>query len=473
MGLLSISGLISGLDTAALVDSLMELERQPVVRMQSEQILLQVRKEAWQAVNTALYGLHSASRSLRESSLYGQFAAHSSDESVVAVSVSATAGAGTYALNVTSLAKAHIVAGDYVGDIVAGADINTPLNLDGILTIKVGAAAGVDIAVGTGDSLRNIRDNINAAAGIGAEASIIDNRLVLTGQTTGMDAEITITSTDAVGGADNNALGQALGFLNAVGVLKNVLQTPTDAEFDLNGLQGITRSTNTISDVVEGVTFELKKVGVATVTVSPDHDRVVNAVNDFIAGYNAARQLMQQKTAIDVDGASGILHGDSSVNRILTTMRRIAGDRVACIPPGQYDSLSAIGITTVEWGAAEPDGTLILDEARLREVLASDPAAVENLFRLDGGGVARRMEDYLWSVVRTGGLIDGQEQGTERQVTRLERRIENMERRIEQRGMMLRRQFLAMERVLGQMTTQSDWLTQQMRLLPGVGDGSD
>jgi flagellar hook-associated protein 2 len=233
----------------------------------------------------------------------------------------------------------------------------------------------------------------------------------------------------------------------------------------------VERASNTVSDLVEGLTFTLKKEGAsATVSVKGDHERIIEKIKTFIKQYNAANELIRAKTEMNLEERSrGILYGEGSAVRIRSTMRSMVTGRVSGIE-GSLNSLAAIGITTVKWGELETEGNLTLDEDKLRELLAENPQAVAELFRGEDG-VARRLESYLWELTRASdGLIAVQRSSAERQIRSLNTQKESWERRLKQREAQLERQFLAMEKALGQMMSQGNWLEKQINYLSSLRD---
>ncbi|MGI6096700.1 MAG: flagellar filament capping protein FliD [Dethiobacteria bacterium] len=469
MAIMSVSGLVSGLDTRELITELMKLERRPLQRLETQQQLLQAKKEAWQEINTALYALRNTTASLRERSLYIQNSVSSTDEEAVTATATAAAEEREYRIEVSFMAQSHVIASDSAKMITADADAdqNTALNLTGTLMISVSPGEVLEIAVAEEDSLKSIAEKINSAEESAVSAALIDNRLVLEAKESGLENVISISST---GSGEENELAQALGFLAEDGELKNELQEARNACFSVNGLE-VERASNTVSDLVEGLTFTLKKEGAsATVSVKGDHERIIEKIKTFIKQYNAANELIRAKTEMNLEERSrGILYGEGSAVRIRSTMRSMVTGRVSGIE-GSLNSLAAIGITTVKWGELETEGNLTLDEDKLRELLAENPQAVAELFRGEDG-VARRLESYLWELTRASdGLIAVQRSSAERQIRSLNTQKESWERRLKQREAQLERQFLAMEKALGQMMSQGNWLEKQINYLSSLRD---
>ncbi|MEW5785215.1 MAG: flagellar filament capping protein FliD [Bacillota bacterium] len=373
MSLFSISGLASGIDTAQMIEQLMQLERQPITRLQSGKQDLQAKMDAWRDVNRRLYNLQSRAADLRYQSLYGQYRAVSGDSAVLTATATSAASAGTYRVEVITLAGAHSVAGYQAAAITGNGvdDSRSAIGLSGTLTI-----AGQAVTVADTDSLNDIRTKINTTADTGVTASVVDNRLILTRNETGA-AEMEIADSE---------LSRALGLYvetepGSEVYVMNTIREASNAVLRINNLE-IERASNTVKDALEGVTLNLLSVGsgAITLTVQPDFDRVIKAVEALVEQYNSTYQFIREKTAVNVENETkGILYGESNLNQVLFQLRRAVTAPVRGAA-GDYRGLADIGITTVKWGSAEPAGTIVLDRVKLAGALAADSAAVARLF---------------------------------------------------------------------------------------------
>ncbi|NLA27173.1 MAG: flagellar filament capping protein FliD, partial [Firmicutes bacterium] len=283
---------------------------------------------------------------------------------------------------------------------------------------------------------------------IGVTAALIDGRLVLTRVETG-GTEIAVES---------NELSIALGL--------ETVQEAQDAIVKLNGLE-VTRSTNVFEDLLEGVTFKLLQAGdnkPLTITVTDNHRPLIGKIEEFIRHYNSTYQFVKSQIAVDLkSGSRGRLYGESSLNQVLVAIRRTANGIVG--EAGSYNCLSAIGISTAKWDSAEPEGNLVLDQGKLKEILEKEPGSVTALLSNENG-VAGRLENYLGNLTRQGeGLIHSRSVGIENRIKDLDRRVEALESRLEKRELTLRQQFLAVERIIGEMNSQGQWLDQQLSLM--------
>jgi len=189
-------------------------------------------------------------------------------------------------------------------------------------------------------------------------------------------------------GATAPTFSDANGVLGALGVLQTpYTQTVTaaqDAKFNLDGLN-LTRSSNTVGDVVPGATIKLLSGTTATPGVSDIHiaqntDTVVQAVNSLATAYNAIQDFVsaQNKFTPPTDSAAGVagtsapLFGDTTLSQIQDQLSR------SLTAVSGNTTLESIGVTLGQ------DGKLTVDSNALTSALQTDPTSVSNLFSASG-----------------------------------------------------------------------------------------
>lgn len=345
----------------------------------------------------------------------------------------------------------------------SGITTSSALNKSGTFQVKglvEGERVTREITVEATDSLQGIRDKLNVA-NAGVTAKILDNRLVIESNTRGSAGYI-----EFVDDAETKVLA-SLGVLDYTsGEIKNELRAAQDASFSFNGLT-VTRSTNTITDLVSGVTFYLQGPGEATVSIGNDLEKPLEAITSFVAQYNSVMDFMATKGGKDAQDKPAELFGDPTLIRLQQTLKRLATDQVLGATP--YSSLSALGITTADPSAKlgfDQAGKLTVDEAKLRETLAENLEAVRELF-CGTNGVAVRLNTYVQALALTGGVVPGRENQLANTIRDLEKQISRLEERLSRREEQLWYQFTALEKVLSTLKQQSDWLAAQILTLPG------
>lgn len=234
----------------------------------------------------------------------------------------------------------------------------------------------VDIDLET-DSLSDIADAINSAAS--AAGSTVTAQVTTVTENGETKYRLDLTNVNSY--IDSNNILEILGLLRAD--VKNELQAAQDASLNIDGISGtITRSTNTITDLIEGVTLTLNKAQAGTtvtLTVSRDIDSITTAISDFINAYNDIRSYINTQLSYDTENPSNnILMADPLLRSIKSDLSRIVTGQVSGLP-NSMRSLAQIGITT-----NTNDGTLSVDDSTLTEALTDNFDNVKKLFMAVG-----------------------------------------------------------------------------------------
>ncbi|GEA16638.1 hypothetical protein E308F_28840 [Moorella sp. E308F] len=475
VGSLYISGLASGLDTDSIINQLMDIERIPLTRLQQRKDQYNVEKNAWHDIYTRLSNLQSKLTDLKLASTFTGMKATSSNTSALTASAASNAVAGSYKVGIIRLAQAHKVAS--VEQLTA--DDNNSLGFSGTFTIKVNGIVRT-ITVDAGDSLNSISAKINKSpdeggAGDIVTASVIDHRLVIASKTSGANGGIQFND-DAT-----THILNSLKIIDATDTTKLLagaeIARAQDAEFTIDGLT-ITRSSNTITDVIQGVTLNLLAVtdtdGNGTIEaaetlsldIGKDTQKAVDAVKAMVDQYNSVMDFISTKA-----GDEGDLQGDPTLARVQSYLWQLMTAEIAGIT-GPYQTPWSIGISTgATVGSAsltfDRSGKLTLDTEKLTAALEDDPAAVMAVFTNDSGtGLVDRLDDYLTSLVRSGdGIIPSREKSLQDIMDDLDDQIARMEDRLAIKEEQLRRQFTAMEQALAALQSQGNWLAGQIASL--------
>ncbi|MBF8437860.1 flagellar filament capping protein FliD [Halanaerobiaceae bacterium Z-7014] len=467
---ISMTGMASGMDTDEIVNELMQLERVPIQRMEFEKEEISTIQEQWQTVNQQLQGLKGSFDDLASRSIYNDMSASSTNEDAVSVSADSSADAGNYAINVEQLAQAHSVYGVKFesGSEPINSEENqeTGVTISGDETFTIGfdghdAEDHIEIDLSDIDkaadeiTLRDIRSLINQQPDLEATATLVDNRLVINSDNTGEEFEMVFQDTEG-------SLLQDIGIIGD----DNTMQAAQDAIFSINGLEGITSSTNQgISDVIDGVTIDLHSAteSPANVSVGQDTEAIGERVQQFVEQYNEAQTFMHELGKED-----GLLQGDGTLRRLQSSLRRNITNDVG-LADNEFNNIQSLGIEI------DDEGNMEFNPGDLETALREDPEAVENFFRAresDHGadGLARRMSSFVEEYVRfgggrTGGILNRQDQNFDSQMDRIDRRIEQRMERMERREQTMQRQFARMETALNEIQAQGGWLQGQLQNL--------
>jgi flagellar hook-associated protein 2 len=404
---ISSPGIGSGLDINGIVSKLMTVESQPLTTLATKEASYQAKLSAYGSLGGALSSFQSAIQALNDPTKFQSLTASSSDTTVATATAGPTAVAGSYALNVSQVAQSQqlVAAGQSSTAAAIGLGTSTTLTFD-FGTISGGALTAYNSTTGTGgtyssstftsngngtktvtidatnNSLSGIRDAINNA-NIGVKATIINDggaspyRLVLTSANMGQNNSIKI-SASAGGDATLSA------FLSQdPAAVQNLQQTVAaqNTQMTVNGVF-VSKASNTITDVIPGVTLTALKVGTSTVSATQDTSGVTSAVNGFIKGYNDLNKTIKSLSSYDATTkVAGVLLGDASLRNVQSQIRTLLGTTL--VASGAYTTLAYTNLTQVGI-MLQKDGTLQLDAGKLQSALASNPTDVAALFTTTG-----------------------------------------------------------------------------------------
>jgi flagellar hook-associated protein 2 len=339
---------------------LMAVERRPVIALEDQKKQLSARSDAWRDVTVRLNNLQQRAATLRDAATFGVMVAAVENTTLARVQASSSAQAGTYCLEVTQLAQAHVVAGG------GYASPTTALSLEGTASIN-----GSELVVGPSDTLYSIADRINALDA-GVRAAVVrvgdsDYRLTLTASSTGAASEITLED----GGGVLLSLGLLVEDPGTGTLAANTVSAAQDALFTLNGLS-MSRSSNSVTDAVQGLSLNLTATGSTTITVSRGIDYIVGAVRGFVEQYNSTFGFIKQQTAVD-----GALRSEPALRQLASRLPGLVVSPVAGATG--LTRASEVGLTTAKYGSGM-EGYLELDETKLRTQLNDNFEAVVALF---------------------------------------------------------------------------------------------
>ncbi|HEY2990948.1 MAG TPA: flagellar filament capping protein FliD [Candidatus Binatia bacterium] len=445
IGTITFSGLASGINTGELIDQLTKIEHRPIDLLQKQQSGLEAKLSLFNDLNTKLGALKTAATKLSLSTSFFVHKATSSDDSVLTAAAGSNASAGNHTVTVNSLARGTTQASANFGS-------STAAVRQGTLAITVGTTTTNVTIDGTNNTLAGMRDAINAS-GAAVTASIVqvdatNYRLVVNGKNTGTANAVTIDETGLTTGAD-----PLPGF--------GVTQAATDASLTVDGIP-ITRSSNVVSDVITGVSLDLKSSSASQlqVTVSNDTDAIKKQINDFVTAYNDVASFIHEQTKYDSENKiAGPLLGDSTMQTVQRVLRGALGTAVS----GSPATLTEIGITT------QSDDSLAVDDVKLSDALNNNMTGVSNLFLDATNGVAQRMMANVDSLTLAAtGILTASIDGTQNNIDDLSKKIADKEANLILFQEDLTRRFAALEALVSQLKSQGQYLAQQLASLPQI-----
>ncbi|GAB1233309.1 flagellar filament capping protein FliD [Ferrigenium sp. UT4] len=479
----------TNLDVNSIVTQLMAVERRPINQLDTREAGFQAQLSAYGSIKGAVSGFQTALQGLNSVAKFQALKATVSDASVLTASTTSIAAAGTYAVEVTSLAQAQklIATGQTSLTDAIGTGATTTISFD-LGSISGGTFTAYDANTGTGGSytgatftsqggtaktltidssnntLAGIRDAINVAQ-LGVTATLVNDgsatpyRLALSSDNPGAANSMKITvSGDA-------AIANLLGYDPAAG--QNLAETVSarNANLKVDGV-AVSKSTNTVSDVIQGVTLTLNKETAVntpvTLSVTRDTTTLNNSISAFVKAYNDVSGVLNTLSAYDPATKTGaILQGDSTVRTLQTQLRTLLNTATGN-SSSALRTLTDIGITI------QPDGKLAVNPTKLDRTISGNFNEIATLFTGDKGYLSS-FDTWIKSVLSNNGALAGRTDGIGQTITDIGRRRDALENRLLAIEKRYRAQFTALDVMLSSMNRTSVFLTQQLSQLSNLG----
>lgn len=459
MASISSAGIGSGLNVESLVTGLMAVEQQPLTRLQTQQSSYQSKISALGTLKSALSSLQAAAKAMTPAigqsatTALKSYAASFSDSTVASATISGSAVAGNYSLEVKSLIANQSQA--FVNSYGAG---DTVVATPGTLTFTTGSGASAKTTSLTLDSsqtsLSAVRDAINGA-NAGVSASIVTDsqgkqNLLMTATTAGTPGAVTIGGTAEF--ADPNNVGSTI----AANAAFKVTQAATDATVMFQGVEITSTTGNTINNAIDGVTLNLTKTGTTTLTVTQDNSSLKSKLDSFISAYNSLNSSIKSLGAYNATTKTGsVLTGDASLRSIQTQVRSAITSIPAGLASNSIKNLSEMGVSF------QADGSLSVDSTKFSAAVDKNFDAVATAI----SGYSSAVQTATTNLLSSRGVISSRTDGLNASINSISKQIDTLNTRLTAIEKRYRSQFTALDSTIASMNSTSSFLTQQLKSL--------
>ena len=466
--MISSLGLGSNLDLNGIVEQLMAVESLPLSYLAQQEGQYQAKLSSLGLIKSALATFESAAKGLSNALETGQLLVTVEDDSVLTATASTGAAAGDHSISVNQLAAGQVLRAD--GQVDETATIG---NGSATVTISFGTISGGTFDPGTGrytgatfttdplqtpltltigsgeNTLEGIRDAINAlssnvTAAIVDEGGVAPYRLTITNSDTGVNTSLKV---DVSG---NNGIRSLLRYDAGNDNRQQLTQSQAaaDALLNVDGTD-FTRSSNTVTDVITGVTLTLKSVGTTGLTLTQETGEAEPALQALVNAYNDLDRTIKEAT-----GLEAILQGDRAAVYTQSRLRAALGRSLG--NAGQFSTLSELGVRF------QRDGSLQLDTNKLESALGTSKTDVTALI------AAFRESLTTLSLQLSGvdGPLNSRTDGINRSIADIDDRRDVLNRRLESTEARLRAQFSALDSLVSGLLATSTFLEQQLANLP-------
>jgi flagellar hook-associated protein 2 len=437
-----VGGLASGLDTNSIIDNLVKIETDGTVGLSTAQKAAFTSQISMVSDLVSRLSLFStAAKGLSTSGVLG--VTQVGTNSGFTASPSSSAVAGTYAVQVTSLAQAAKARSQSFAS--SSAQVQ-----GGTLSLSVRGTT-YDVTIEDGQTLSGVAASINSS-GAPVRATILSSGglsyLSITNRDTGHAIGQPAASALVISEATTGSTGQPL--------LAAITQPAKNAAATVDGLP-FESSTNALGDAVPGAVLNLQKLTSEPEDLVLSNDAAATEANlkKWVDAYNVVMSLVRSNLNIgqQTDRAK-TLGGDSALRTLQGAMQSLVSR-----PVGGSSTVRSLSDLGVETGI---DGQLKIDSKRLAGALAADPAAVNAMFQNASAGLSARTEALAQAYTNgSDGILTGRKRGLDQSVRRLESQILSQQARVDALKTRLITQFAAMERIVSSFKDIGNYLTQQ------------
>jgi flagellar hook-associated protein 2 len=458
-GQVSVSNLVNNLDPTAIVNALMTAEAIPQTQLQAKVKTEQTTLSAFQNLNTTLQALQTSAAGAAATNGLNLLTVASTDPSVTA-SATTAASPTSFSLQVGQVAQAQVS--------VTGVMTTWP-DAGGAITIvdSTGTAHEIDAA---SSSIADVVAAINSS-GSGVTAAQVASgtdgsgnpqyRLQLTSTQTGAAAAFQVyagTSAAYSAGTATNLLTQTGAATVTAAQDATVTLWPGTA-----AAQTVSSSTNTFTDLVQGVTVTVTQATAAPVTLTStmDDKSITSTASSLISGVNTLLSYITQQSAVsttqNTDGSSTTTAGSFTGNLLIQGVYQGLQSAVSApVGPGGTISPATYGI------AIQSDGSITFDSAKFQAALASDPsgtlAAVQTIASRVQAVSATASDPVTGTVTAS---ISSQQT----QITNDQSGVSNWTTMLAAKRKLLTSQYTALVATLGQLQNEQNYLTQQINAM--------
>ncbi len=387
--ILSKIGVGSGLDTNALIEALVEADT--VASKENLDKLEETAKakiSAFSVLKSNLKDFKDIVNQIQSEQEYG-FIGKSSDTTVATLTASGSKAGSTIdsSLTVTTLATAHSLTGPSYNSPTATVGARTLTINFGTWSADPTAGGGqsftsngqdqIQVTTSSSSTLVDLRDAINSAVTDSdndgqkdINASILfdgTNYMLMLKSESGASNEIKIS--------DNNA-SPTYAYDATDGAQLTQRVAGVNSAFTVDGIS-MTRSSNSVDDLFDGFTLDLKKTSGSAIRISSEVDltSVKTLVEGYVGTYN---EVMQSLTAMGANSEisqedDGALIGDSTLREIMRELREMSSTAIGGYEGGPY-YLSFLGVST------QRDGSLVFDPKKLEAQFKAKPETVRAFF---------------------------------------------------------------------------------------------
>ncbi len=431
-------GLVSGVDPK-MIEQLIQVEKMPIETAKKRREVVVEEKKEYEKFNTALTELDGALNKLKTRGDFNRLKVDSSNPDIIDGVAAAMALPGSYEFEVRAMARSEkeLAMGFPDKD-------RTPVGF-GFMQIEREDGDPLEVEVQPDATLKDVAQQINDL-GSGLRAMVVNTkynpdsyRLLVLSEKSGAESKINIDPDTTFLEFKEQVVGRNLDVL-----FEDV---------------PVTNDQNTLDELIDGVTFNVKRSEPGTrvqVNIAYDVDATIEGVKVFVEKYNGIAKFVHEQFQLDPETQkAGKLSADSSLRQVMRTLQ--GGLLNLESSAGKFQNLADIGITT-----NPKSGELTLDDAKVKTALTDDYSGVAGLFAQTSGsaGIATKIAESIKAFRDPGsGMVKGRQRTFETLIKNQDKEIDRRQRMTEQKEQQIRRKFSALETQMANMQSQGSFLS--------------
>jgi len=429
-GALSTLGLGSqGVLTNDLLDKLKAADKSSTITpIERNQKSAKLQQAGLIGLKDAISELSKLSTSLSDLALY-QSTTSSVTGDALSISTTSSAKAQNFDIDVLSLATRDIHQSSGFASKTATLDAGSMhLEIDG---------NSYDITIEATDTLESLAQKISESTDGKINADILN--------VGGTDPYTMVLKSTETGAKNNITISGDMGF-------SQIGSGAQDASLKIDGI-AVTSTSNEISDLVDGATITLEKVGISSVRISQDSEKITEKMESFVTKYNELLDSVKTLTNYDADTkVAGVFQGSSEIRGMLGSLKDIFST-----------TISAAGKMTEDFGiSADRSGKLTLDKDKFTAALANNPKELQNFFIGEGEnkGIFRKMNSELFKIgTSSDGVLKTLKANYDARDKSLSESLEKAQKRLDSKYEIMQKKFAAYDAVIGRLSNASSTLT--------------
>ncbi len=443
-----------GIDVQAIVAQLMVKEQKKLDGLNKSYSGDKTKISLYGTFKNVVNSLKTAAENIGKAYDTTAYKVTTSDEDAVTATITNNKNmyAGKHTIAVTKLAQAGVYS-----SAAAYTTKTDALNITGNLTFTVGSE-NFTVAVIATDTLEMVRDKINNASNnVGAKASILSTT------DGGGDDEFKLVIASAETGTANNVsiTGSAAATFNITGVVS----TAQNAEFTFDS-NSVIRSSNQITDVIDGLSFNLlESGGSTTLTIDTDltaqNAAVTAAIKNMVTAYNNVIDFVDQATTSEKLTDATVSSVKMSMKNLFSNSYDVTGSVTNMLDLGMVKTKDPVVLQTSK-GKDFFSTRYEIDDETLTNVLTNDPDDVKRFFTESVEGFIKASDTAVNLITGFTGSIPTQVKSINDKMSSLTQAIGVEENRLEDVQLKLLKKYADLNSLISRSDQISSFLESQM-----------